>query len=157
MKDWEEQYKRNHLNKSYETLAGHHQNFLVPLRMEFFRYNANMLQKSLTKFQTDKPFVAFLSSGLEKQIRKLCRILLKGSILNEATTAYLLTQADIKKKENQFNCDSVKLGTKLKQMLRRDFVLRPEKKREFNIGFALTVPQILKNLKERSLLNYSLV
>ena len=61
--------------------------------------------------------MAFLSSALEKQMRKLCRIVLKGSILNEATTAYLLPHVDTEKKENQFNFDRVKLGTKQKQML----------------------------------------
>ena len=83
-------------------------------------------------------------------------MVLKGSILNEATTAYLLTQVDIEKKENQFNFDSVKLGTKQKQMLSRDFAVRLEKKR-VQMGLALTVRQILKKLKKRSMLNYSVV
>ena len=77
-------------------------------------------------------------------MRKLCRIVLKGCILNEATTAYLLTQVDIEKKENQFNFDNVKLGTKQKQMLSWDFAVQPEKKE--------TVRQLLKKLKEISLL-----
>ena len=68
--------------------------------------------------------MAFLSSAFEKQMRKLCRIVLKGSILNEATTAYLLPHVDI---ENQFNFDRVKLGTKQKQMLSWDFAVRPKK------------------------------
>lgn len=55
--------------------------------------------------------------------------MLKGSILNEATTAYLLPHVDIEKKENQFNFDRVKLGTKQKQMLSWDFAVRPKKKR----------------------------
>lgn len=96
--------------------------------------------------------MAFLSSALEKQMRKLCRIVLKGSILNEATTAYLLPHVDIEKKENQFNFDRVKLGTKQKQMLSWDFAVRPKKKREFKMGLALTLRQILKKIKERSLL-----
>ena len=62
----------------------------------------------------------------------------------------------MEKKENQFNFDSVKLGTKQKQMLSRDFAVRPEK-REFKMGLTLTVRQILKKLKKRDMLNYSVV
>ena len=51
IKDWEGQCQSNRLNnKSYETLVGHYQNHPVPLRMEFFRYIANLLQNFLTKF-----------------------------------------------------------------------------------------------------------
>ena len=75
--------------------------------------------------------------------------MLKGSILNEATTAYLLPHVDI---ENQFNFDRVKLGTKQKQMLSWDFAVRPKKKREFKMGLDLTLRQFLKKIKERSLL-----
>ena len=136
IKDWEGQCQSNRLNnKSYETLFGHYQNHSVPLRMEFFRYIANLLQNVLTKFLAEKPFVAFLSSALEKQMRKLCRIVLKGCIINEATTAYLLTQVDIEKKENQFNFDNVKLGTKQKQMLSWDFALQPETKKKQCVNF----------------------
>ena len=78
--------------------------------------------------------MAFLSSAFEKQMRKLCRIVLKGSILNEATTAYLLPQDDIEKKENQFNFDRVKLGTKQKQMLSWDFAVRPKKRESSRWG-----------------------
>lgn len=78
--------------------------------------------------------MAFLSSAFEKQMRKLCRIVLKGSILNEATTAYLLPHVDIEKKENQFNFDRVKLGTKQKQMLSWEFAVRPEKRESSRWG-----------------------
>ena len=51
IKDWEGQCKSKHPNnKSSEILVGHYQNLLVPLRMGFFRYIANMLQKLLTEF-----------------------------------------------------------------------------------------------------------
>lgn len=46
--------------------------------------------------------VAFLSSALEMQMRKLCQIVLKGSILNKAATACLLTQVTIEKNEISF-------------------------------------------------------
>ena len=74
-----------------ETLVRHYQNLLVPLRMEFFRYISNITQTFLGEFQTDKPMLAFLSSTLEKEMRKLCQTMLKGSIINEATCWHRLT------------------------------------------------------------------
>lgn len=131
--------------------------------MELFRYNTNMLQRFLTELQAEKPMMAFLSSALGKKMQNLCQINLKNSILNEATIASLLTQVDMKKKENKLSFNSVKLGTKLKQMLTREesCCLTREKEIDWWIDFKmdcdLTVLQILKNLKKGSLLNYSVV
>lgn len=73
--------------------------------------------------------VAFLSSALEMQMKKLCRIVLKGSILNKAATACLLTQVTIEKNENQLSIGNIKLDTKLNQILSWDLAVRSEKKR----------------------------
>ena len=68
-----------------------------------------MLQKILAEFQID--------IRMEKQMRTLFGIVLKVSVVNVAKTAYMLTQVDIENKDNQLSCDSIELGTKVKQML----------------------------------------
>ena len=60
-------------------------------------------------------------------------------------------------KEGKSAFDSVRLGTKPKQMLSRDLVVQLEKEKGFKLECALTVLQILKKLKERNPLIYSML
>ena len=129
IKDWEGQCQSNRLNnKSYETLVGHYQIILFHWEWSF----SGTLQTCCRIFWQKSRLrsLSWLSCPVPLKSRKLCRIVLKGCILNEAATAYLLTQVDIEKKENQFNFDNVKLGTKQKQMLSWNFAVQPEKKRD---------------------------
>ena len=87
-------------NKSYATLVENYQDKFVPLRFEFFRYLAKILQEYLTVFQTDRPMVPFLADALEKQLRKLIKIFITRDALNEAKTKLLLVNLNMTKKEN---------------------------------------------------------
>ena len=125
----------------------------MPPRMEFFRHIAKILHEFLVDFQTDKPMIPFLANALEKQMRKLGRIVLKREVLAAAKTAKMLLHIDFKKTKNQLQRDEIVLGTRLKQMLSEMSSVRLEKKNEFRSECLLTVIAILVKLKERSPLN----
>ena len=60
-------------------------------------------------------------------------------------------------KEGKPAFDSVRLGTKPKQMLSRDLAVQSVKEKGFKLECTLTVLQILKKLKERNPLIYSML
>ena len=157
VKHWESQCKSSRPdNKSYETLVKHHQDVFVPLKMEFFRHTAKIFKEFLVQFQTDAPMVPFLAHALERQMRKIAKIVIKRKVLKDAKTPYSLMKIDLDKEENRRADDDIELGTALKEMLSSPSV-RPERKREFKRQCKLTIISVLKKLNERSPLNFAIV
>ena len=69
----------------------------------------------------------------------------------------LLSGKSEHQKEGKPAFDSVRLGTKPKQMLSRDLAVQSVKEKGFKLECTLTVLQILKKLKERNPLIYSML
>lgn len=155
IKEWEKKAKSYRpSNASYSTLVEFHLDKFVPLRMEFFRYVAKMMQEYLLHFQTDRPMLPFVADSLEEQMRNLMKIVIKPSVVEEAKTPFLLMKVDLDKADNRL-VTSLNIGTALKQMLN---AVKPkqEEKKKFLSECSLAVVSLLKKLQERSPLNYAL-
>ena len=65
VKYWEGLCKSKRLqNKSYEASVAHHQDLLIPAKLQFFIFIAGILKPYLVVFQTDSPMVQFIYDEL---------------------------------------------------------------------------------------------
>ena len=73
-------------NSSYETLVLYYKDPLMIAQLHFFSYAAGFFKGCSVSFQTDSPMVQLLSNDIEeKPFRKLCRLVLKPEVVDEAT------------------------------------------------------------------------
>ena len=73
-------------NKSYDVLVQFHKDNTMILKFQFFKDIANILSAYLKQFQTDKPVMPFVSDVLEQTCRRLMRMFLRRSVVDEAFT-----------------------------------------------------------------------
>ena len=81
-------------NSTYETLVLHYKNPLMITKFHF-SYVAGIFKSYLVSFQTDSLMVPFMSDEIEKVFRKLCRLVLKLEVVDEATTPYKLIKINV--------------------------------------------------------------
>ena len=55
----------------------------------------------LVSFQADSPMVPFMSNEIEKVFRKLCQVVLKPEVVDEAATPYKLIKINVSDKNIQ--------------------------------------------------------
>ena len=59
-------------------------------KFHFFSYVPGFSESYLVSFQTDSSMFPFVSDEIEKLFRKLCKLVLKPEVVDEATTPYKL-------------------------------------------------------------------
>ena len=105
------QSKRPKNNKSYDLLVQSHTDHLTFAKIQFFHDIANILSEFLTKFQTDKPVMPFLSDILESILRRLMKFFILAEVIKTAATAYKLIKLDVFDKNILLPVSSVKFAT----------------------------------------------
>ena len=73
-------------NKSYECLKTHYTDPLVPSKLQFFGFVAEIFESYLVMFQTDAPMLLFMFSELEKIFSRLIRLIFKQEKLTITIT-----------------------------------------------------------------------
>ena len=78
----------------------------------FFKEIAAILNGFLRPFQTDNPMVPFLSDAYEELIRKLMKMFLLGSTVDEAKTPLALLKIDLNKMDARLPLSQLRLPKK---------------------------------------------
>ena len=84
----------------------------MPAKLHFFITIAKILVPFLELFQTNKPMVPFLCSGLENILTNLLQRFIKNQGLKDATN---VSKIDVFKKDNLVSPDKVDVGFAAKQ------------------------------------------
>ena len=79
-------------------------------------------------FQTDSPMAPFMSDEIEKLLRKLCRLVLKLEVLNEATTPYKLIKINVSDMNIQKEYMKTNIGAAATDDLRDNYIKSDIKK-----------------------------
>ena len=79
-------------------------------------------------FQTDSPMAPFMSDEIEKLHRKLCRLVLKLEVLDEATTPYKLIKINVSDKNIQKEYMKANIGAAATDDLRDNYIKSDIKK-----------------------------
>ena len=100
--------------------------------------------------------VPFMSDEIEKLFRKLCRLVLKPEVVDEATTPYKLIKTNTSDKNIQKEYTKANIGTAATDDL-GDSCIKSDIKKSFMKECFNMVVDILIGLQERSPLKYSIV
>ena len=84
--------------KSYNILVKHHKDNSIKFKFQFFIDIANILAPILKKFQTDDQVMSFMDEMLASIVRRLMKIFLLRSVVNDVITSHQLIKIDITKK-----------------------------------------------------------
>ena len=88
----------------------------------FFPYVAQFFKSYLVSFQTDSPTVPFISDEIEKLFQKLCKLILKPEVVDEATTLYKLIKIQVSDKNIQKKYKKTNIRTAATHDLRDNFI-----------------------------------
>ena len=143
--------------QSYINLTEYSQDQLVPAKLHFFITIAKILVPFLELFQTDKPMVPFLCSGLENIMTNLLQRFVKKQCLESTTN---VSKIDVFKKDNLVSPDKVDVGFAAKQVV--DTVLKEKKASplrvlEFQKECITFLQHMVGKLQERCPLKYATV
>ena len=132
IKHWESLAKsKRPANKSYETLQKHHNDLLIPAKLQFFAFVAAIFEPYLTIFQTDIPLIPFMFEELERIYNKLLRLVIRRDSLEETQSiTKRLKKECLENKANDLENGLVDIGAATKLKL-HDTKVRAETKRNF--------------------------
>ena len=137
-------------------LIKHHLDITVTAKLHFFKFIASLFQEFLVSFQSDKPWIAFLSSSLENVIKRIMKVLVLSDIIEKASTQYKLIKLDLTKKDTCLPPELIKLGIATNENLKLLHVSN-----EIKLKFRKDCVRFLKahaqKLQERSPLKYSFI
>ena len=158
IKHWESSAKsKRSASKSYETLQKHHNDLLIPAKLQFFAFVAAIFEPCLTIFQTDIPMIPFMFEELERIYNKLLRLVIRSDSLEETQSiTKRLKKEWLENKANHLEnglVDTV-AATKLKL---RDTKVRVETKRNFMGECKKFIINILVKISERFPMQFSIV
>ena len=125
------------------------------LNSSFFIDIANILAPFLKQFQTDDPVMPFMGEMLDSIIRRLMKIFLLQSVVNDVVTSHQLIKHDITKKGFLPQL-AVKLPTASKALL-STLEISSSKKIKLIDQCVSMVKTIVLKLQERSPLKYLIV
>ena len=77
-------------SKSYMNVKMALADDLIPAKLKFFCFIAEIVKPFLTKYQTDKPMVPYLYHDIVRIIRRLMQLIVKPEILNKCSTFFRL-------------------------------------------------------------------
>ena len=155
-KHWESLAKsKRPANKSYETLQKHHNDLLIPARLQFFAFVAAIFEPYLTIFQTDVPMIPFMFEELERIYNKLLHLVIRRDSLEETQSiTKRLKKEWLENKANHLENGLVDIGAATKLKL-RDTKVRAETKRNFMGECKKFIINIFVKISERSLIPYA--
>ena len=79
-------------------MVKHHKDNTIIFKFQFFIDIANILAPFLKQFQTDVPVIPFMDEILASIIRRLMKIFLLQSVVNDLVTSHQLIKLDKQKK-----------------------------------------------------------
>ena len=126
---WEKLCKSSRPNsKSYKTLVKYYQDKAFPLKLQYFKDIAGHLKNFLTIMQqVDVAMVPFLEEILVDLITSFMKMVVKSDVLDEANTSLKLIKTDLTKAENLLPCESIKLLTATKDLLKSSLLKNNKK------------------------------
>ena len=131
-----------------------HTDKLMLVKLNLFRDTASMLNGFLIKFQSDSPFVPFLSDWLEDLMRSMMKKLLIREVINKANTTFLLLKVDVS--TNQLPVSKIQLPTASAEVLSMGS-FKQHLQDGIKKKYTLMLRSIILKLQERSPLKYKLV
>ena len=75
---------------------------LIPAKLKFFCFIAEIVKPFLTKYQTDKPMVPYLYHDIVRIIRRLMQLIVKSEILDKCSTFLDYEGVDLDNKNTMF-------------------------------------------------------
>ena len=98
---------------------------LMIAKFHFFPY-VGFFKSYLVSFQTDSRMVPFISDEIEKLFRKLCRLVLKPEVVDEAATPYKLIKNNVSDKSIQKEYLKTNIGTAATDDLSKEVLYKNE-------------------------------
>ena len=136
-------------NKSYETLVTNHLDLLVPVKLHFFSFLANIMSPYLIMFQTDAPMLPFMFDELSSIIYRLLRLVYRKKKLDEKKNLReLMNEEFLNNDNNKMDEMQVDIGAAAKSSLDK-VSLSSETKRQFRKECKGAIVCILLKLLER--------
>ena len=153
---WEKLCKSSRPNsKSYKTLVKYYQDKAFPLKLQYFKDIAGHLKNFLTIMQqVDVAMVPFLEEILVDLITSFMKMVVKSDVLDEANTSLKLIKIDLTKAENLLPCESIKLLTATKDLLKSS-LLKNNKKWLFKNDCKAMIIAMLQKIQDKCPLKYA--
>ena len=135
--------------KQQETLVENHLDLLVPTKLHFFAFLANIMSPYLIMFQTDAPMLPFMFDELSYIIYRLLRLVYKQSKVDERKNLReLMNEQFLNNEDNKMDEMQVDIGAAAKTSLHK-VSLSAEKKRKLRKECKGAIVCILLKLLER--------
>ena len=150
------QSKRPKNNKSYALLAQSYTDKLMKFKFQMFNDLASILNTFLVSFQTDAPMIPFMSDAVEKIMRRLMKMFLLTSVVENASTPYKLIKIDVDLATNRLPVDQMKLPTATNALLKSSDIIY-EQKSKLRKECRTLLSRLVAKLQERSPLQYVIV
>ena len=136
-------------NKSYQTLVANHLDLLVPAKLHFFAFLANIMSPYLVMFQTDAPMLPFMFDELSCIIYRLLRLVYRQKKIDaKKYPRELMNEKFLKNDDNKMDEMQVDIGAAAKNSFDK-VCLSAEKKRKFRKECKGAIVCILLKLLER--------
>ena len=143
------QSKRPRNNKSYDTLVENYIDLLVPSKLHFFRFMAQIMQPYLIMFQTDAPMLPFMFDELANILYRLLRLVYRKKKLDEKSKLRdVMNEKFLKDEKNLIDVLQIDIGAAARDALNKVDVAA-EKKRQFRKECRGAVVCVLLKLMER--------
>ena len=125
------QSKRPRNNKSYDTLVENYIDLLVPSKLHFFSFMAQIMQPYLIMFQTDAPMLPFMFDELANILYRLLRLVYRKKKLDEKSKLRdVMNEKFLKDEKNLIDVLQIDIGAAARDALNKVDVAA-EKKRQF--------------------------
>ena len=143
-------------NSSFDALVTAHTDKFMKVKMQIFKDVASILQPFLKSFQTDAPMMPFLPTVLEKLLRRVMKLFIRATVVDEQLTALQLVKLDVELPASRIPSRKIKLLVASQDLLASGN-FTSDQREGIRKGFAKLLTKMVKKLQERSPLKYHFV
>ena len=146
--------------KSFDVIKEAVHDPLTTAKMNFVLSVAKEVTPSLTKYQCDKPMVAFLATDLFILLKNLMSRFVKVDILKEVKSIDKLQQVQVNKSSNHGDCSKVNVGFVAERIMKDASAAKKATELqvlEFQMSSKKCLVTIVEKLLQKSPLKYSIV
>ena len=86
-----------------------HTDKFMKVKLEILKDVASIMQPFLKSFQTDAPMLPFLPTALEKILRRVMKLFLRSSVVDDQDTALQLIKLDVELPASRLPANKIKL------------------------------------------------
>ena len=126
---------------------------LIPAKLKFFCFIAEIVKPFLTNYQTDKPMVPYLYHDIVRIIGRLMQLIVKPEPLDKCSTFLDYKRVDLDNKNTMFKPKNMNTGfgvTSLLAELGRKDKFKSSDLAEFFTNAVIFIVTIIKKLLEKS-------